>query len=362
MKASTGVNSLIIALSLMMTGAPASGASAESEHYRHAVTTVPARQQDSYTAQRRFSGRALASRRAELGFEFDGKVERLLVDEGDLVEPGAPLVVLDTDLLDIERQELRARLAEIDARLANLNTELARHRQLQRKGYSAQQQVDNLEAEGRALSAQRERTLAQLEGVELRRKKSTLKAPFAGEIVRLDAERGVVVEPGRPVLLMVETAQTEAVIGIPASLKRSLAVGDPATVSGAFGQTEGTVLSISATVDPKTLTHLVRVRLPQDLAVADSSIVYLLLEEERRQAGFWLPMNALVEGIRGTWAVYAVHTGPGGQQVLEKHSVEPVHQQAGQVYVRASLADGTRVVAGGVHRLAPGQKVTVRGE
>ncbi len=351
-----GISSLVMALSLI--GAPE--AAAEEPVYRHRVAVIEAREQDSYAAARRFSGRALARQRAELAFELDGRVEQLAVDEGDQVVAGEVLVSLDTRLLDVERDELRARLDELRAQRVRVERELERHRSLQRKGYSAQKQIDDLVAEWQVLRAQQERTDAALAGVELRREKSVLKAPFAGEVVRIDAEVGVIAGAGRPLLRLVESGHSEALIGIPATLRNSVTADQTVTVLGEFGQSDARVLSVSETLDPTTLTHMLKLRLPDDLSVADSSIVYLQLDEHRQQRGFWLPLEALVEGVRGTWAVYVVGQNSSGQSVLEKHGVEPIHQQGARVFVRAAFGDGTPVVSAGVHRLAPGQLVAVQ--
>lgn len=328
--------------------------------YQHKVYSLRVEQQSSYEAQRRFSGRALAAQRAELGFELAGQIASIAVVEGQRVEQGQPLVSLDTRLLEVEQAQLQAQHEEIRARLGQAQRELKRQRRLKGQGYSAQQRIDDLASEERVLQAQLRQNQARIDGLAVRLEKSVLRAPFAGEVARLDAELGIVVGPGTPLLRLVEVENNEALIGIPESLRSSVTEGDSIAVSGDFGQVMATVLSISSTVNPGTLTHTVRLQLPANLQVADSSIVYMFLNEKRTQDGFWLPLDSLVQGFRGTWAVFALNAEGTGRYRLEKRSVVPVHQQGDRVFVKAGLGDGDLVVAGGVHRLAPGQLVVLQ--
>ncbi|WP_372782487.1 efflux RND transporter periplasmic adaptor subunit [Litorivivens sp.] len=323
--------------------------------YRHPVNIVQVAPQDSYLANRRFSGRAVAAQRSALAFELPGTVNAVHVENGDKVKQGDVLVELDRRLLEVQANEVAAALAEVQASLEKSERDLRRQQSLQSKGYSAQQSIDDLNANIKILSAQRERLRAQQQGVALRLEKSVLVAPFDGEVVAKAVDSGVIVKEGQPALELVETSHTEAVIGIPEVMKSSVSAGQTVTVSGLFGTTEAEVESVSVTVNPNTLTHSVRIRFPATTQVADGSIVYMLLDQRVEAEGFWLPLSALLEGYRGTWAVYTLND----QKVLEKSSVTPLYQVGERVFVSAGLAAGTQVVANGVHRYAAGQEVEV---
>ena len=86
---------------------------------------------------------------------------------------GVTLVKLDTQLLETQKAEVVAALAENAASRDKAAQDLSRQRSLQSKGYSAQQAIDDLLARQKVLAAQREKLEAQLRGVEIRLKKST---------------------------------------------------------------------------------------------------------------------------------------------------------------------------------------------
>ncbi|HUH38300.1 MAG TPA: efflux RND transporter periplasmic adaptor subunit, partial [Spongiibacteraceae bacterium] len=297
---------------------------------------------------------------------------------------GEVLATLDTQLLEVDARQLEAQAAEVEARLAQVELELRRQERLIAQGYTAQQRVDELSAEQKVLRAQRQRLAAQRDGVAVRLEKSRLSAPFDGEVLRLEAERGRVVQAGQPLLQLVQTAHNDAVFGVPDQLADALVAGDTVTVSGESGEAGAEalaqVLSVSHSVDPGTLTRTVRVALPDGLAVADSSVIYLHLHEARAEPGAWLPLDALLAGPRGTWAVYALvpdkagdrnnardsdkDSGTdggdtGGHYRLRKHAVSILYQAHDQVYVRTELMVGVPIVSGGLQRLAPDQRVAL---
>jgi len=77
------------------------------------VETAALRLDDAYPVESRHLGRIEAARAVALAFDLGGRVEAVLVEEGDRVAPGQALARLDVDRLE-------ARLAELDAEAAAL--------------------------------------------------------------------------------------------------------------------------------------------------------------------------------------------------------------------------------------------------
>lgn len=59
-------------------------------------------------------------RQVDLGFRVGGRIARVLVDEGDKVEPGQPMAILDKDILSQQRDEAEAKRDTQKANLARL--------------------------------------------------------------------------------------------------------------------------------------------------------------------------------------------------------------------------------------------------
>lgn len=186
-------------------------------------------------------------REVDLAFDAEGRVARMLVQEGDTVAPGQVLAVLDdgtyraahdlasgrvdaqkavlAELLAGSRPEEIARdQATVDAYqaiLTNARAELARQRALLGRGFAAQQQFDQaqaamLQADGQLRAAGETLRLAQLgprqEDIDAARAtlasdqamlrlaetqlaRTVLKAPEAGTILSRNLEPGAIVLP-----------------------------------------------------------------------------------------------------------------------------------------------------------------------
>ncbi|MEL6501190.1 MAG: efflux transporter periplasmic adaptor subunit, partial [Cyanobacteria bacterium J06623_1] len=48
--------------------------------------------------------------------------------------------------------------------------------------------------------------------------------------------------------------------------------------------------------------------------------------------------------------------------IVKQHSVEIVHQKGDRALVRGTLQPGDRIAANGIHRLVPGQQVSVNSD
>ena len=80
-----------------------------------------------------------------------------------------------------------------------------------------------------------------------------------------------------------------------------------------------------------------------------------------QERGFWMPTEALAESQRGLWSAYTLKS-QDNMYVLERRPVELLHIETDRAFVRGTLEHGDVVVAGGLHRLVPGQMVMKRGE
>jgi multidrug efflux pump subunit AcrA (membrane-fusion protein) len=301
------------------------------EPYLHLVKTQSVSMQPGYRVEREFAGEVEATQTSELGFEFPGRIEALLVDEGDSVRAGQLLARQDTSLLESERDELTARRAELQAELETAERNLARVERLQ---------ADNLVSE---------------QANRVRLGKSELRAPFDAGIARRLADSGVVVDTGMPVVSLVQSGAREVRAGVPARIADDLAPGDEVLVRVGSQVASGQVAGLGPVVDPLTLSRAVRVRVQEDWP--PGQVAYLQTAVPVDSRGAWLPDSAVTEGMRGTWVVYAAVDAGDHRAELEVRSVVIHHVRDNELYVSGALEDGDRVVAAGLHRLAPGQQV-----
>ena len=94
-----------------------------------AVPAAPLESASGYERVGRFVGRVELARSSELAFELDGKLARVLAEEGARVSVGDPLAELDTERLRARRAE---RLAARDEARAQVALETLRSDRFQR--------------------------------------------------------------------------------------------------------------------------------------------------------------------------------------------------------------------------------------
>ncbi len=228
------------------------------------------------------SGYVVPQRHSIVASKQPGRLESVLVKEGDEVREGQLLAQLESADLRATLSEARAALASARARvlgtkatLAEARLQLGREKQLLGSGGSTQSTVDTAqsrfdlaEANLQAGNAEVEAAAARVANAEVALRNARITAPFSGRVVRKLAEAGEVMSAlyqntvgGIVELvdfnsLVVEADVSEGRIG-------AIKIGDPAEVTlDAFPsqRLRGVVSELRPTVDPQKATVLTRVK------------------------------------------------------------------------------------------------------
>jgi RND family efflux transporter MFP subunit len=314
--------------------------------------------QDSYQRPVSYLGLVKAGRKAVLGFELAGQVALLAVREGDAVRQGEEIARLDTAALAARRLATAAELEQARTELELARIKAGRQAELSRTGAVSKEAYDDTRLQARALASRVEAVQARLASIDIELEKSRLLAPYDGVIADRFVYQGAVVSPGTPVVRLVESANREAQVGVPAALAQSLVPGNRYTLRLRDMRLQAALLSVRPDVDPATRTAMAIFALPDADSALDGEPVSLELQEAVNMRGGWLPMAALVEGQRGLWNVLRVE--PEGEHYRTvRESVEVLDVQGEQVFAVGTLLSGASVVASGLHRITPGTLVNV---
>ncbi len=158
------------------------------------------------------AGSVTACRRAKLAPPLGGRIDRLLVREGDRVKAGQVLVELwNDDLAARERISLEQRgTAQAHLREACLVADTARRnaertRALRDKGFVSEERVDQAESEAKARQAGCDSARAQVQEAGARisasradTARTVVKAPFDGIVAEVNGEVGEYLTPSPP--------------------------------------------------------------------------------------------------------------------------------------------------------------------
>ena len=307
---------------------------------------------------RQLAGLVVGAQSTGLGFERSGKVSALAVDDGELVVAGQLLGSLDTRVLEAELAQLRGRVDELSSQLALNHANQQRNDELMARGFTSRQRADELASEDKALSARLQQVEASIRANEARLDQSSMYAPYDATVSRRFVDEGAVVAAGEPAFLLLQASSSEARIGVPARLLGDLALGDELTLEVAGRQTTGRLVSIGDSISAATLTVPVRISLADAVAAVPGEQVYLVMDETVPTPGYWVPLEALTDGLRGLWNVYVgLPNGQAdGEYTLQARDVRVLYANEHQAYVTGALDPQALIVAEGVQRLVPGQQ------
>ena len=138
--------------------------------------------------------------RARLG----GTVMRLLVREGDSVQAGAEIATIVDEKIHLQAEALDQRIRSQQAQRDQAQVDFNRVQELQRRGVSAQSQLD----QSRTLLDVADRTLAAIAGdrsvLAQQMAEGAVRAPGAGRVLSVPVSEGRLVLAGEPVATLAE--------------------------------------------------------------------------------------------------------------------------------------------------------------
>ncbi|CAM3022477.1 efflux RND transporter periplasmic adaptor subunit [Moritella viscosa] len=327
-------------------------------------------QQDSYQVENKFVGKVIAKQDANLGFEFAGIIKTLHVIEGQQVVKGQLLAELNTQLLLIEREQLEAQLQQAEAEFDLIEANLSRLSSLSKRGFTSEQNMDELSSQKRIITANINSTLSALEASQYRIDKSKLLAPFDGIVSSRQIAQGEVIAAGTTALRLLQTGDSEVTVGVPASFIKQLQ-GKEHQLEIAGVSYPATLLSMGNEVDTVTRTISLRFALANNSPVYNGQLAYLALSQEYQQPGYWVPLSAITDGVRGMWNIYTLEENLGLRDLetnkvrssalfqLKSTTVTVLHATETTAYVQGDLKDNQAYVNTGIHRFMPGQMVTL---
>jgi RND family efflux transporter MFP subunit len=321
------------------------------------VATKAVQWHDGYDVTQYFVGRIEARQESDVGFELGGMVREVLVDEGDLVDAGDVVAVLDSARLHAKRQELVAARDEARAQLELAVLTFERLTEALELNATSRQDYDVADKSRAAAAAALDRADAGIALIDVDIAKTALRSPFDAVVSDRYVDSGRVVGPGVPVLQLFERTRPKARIGVAGESLTTVRQGSTASIMVGEREIQGRVSAVLPTRDRRGRAVDVIVELDAELdGLRRGDLARLALTRPVESRGFWVPMQSLTEGTRGLWSLYsfgepdADGTAP---RLLQVH-VEVIHFEADRAYVRGALQQNQRFVARGLQRVAPG--------
>lgn len=317
---------------------------------------------DAVGGVQEYAAEVRARTESRLGFRVGGKLVRRAVDAGTVVKAGQVLAQLDPQDLRLSQDAARAALVAAQVNYDQTLADFKRYKDLRDQGFISSAELERRETALKAAHAQWDQTKAQASVQGNQAAYATLTADATGVITGVDAEPGMVVAAGAPVVRLAHDGPRDVAFSVPedkVALVKALAEQPgrfKVRLWGAGGEAmAATIREIAAAADPVTRTFLVKADIGKVAAeqVRLGQTATVLVEMPKTVGVSKLPLSALKEE-QGRTVVWVVDKG---SMTVKTQPVQLAGADGNEAVISGGLAPGQMVVTAGVHVLSPGQKV-----
>jgi RND family efflux transporter MFP subunit len=308
---------------------------------------------------RSFTGTVAARVQSDLAFRVSGKVLERLVDAGQTVRKGQPLMRIDATDLKLAALAQREAVAAARARAKQAVEDEARYHALRGTGAVSAAAYDQARATADAAKAQLSAAIAQADVADNASRYAVLTADGDGVVVEALAEPGQVVGAGQAVVRLAHAGRREAIVQLPETVRPALGSVGQATLFGRESvSVPARLRQLASSADRLTRTFEARYVLQGELAEAPlGATVTVQLDGQAAAAhgALQVPLAALFDAGKGpgVWVIGGDPARVSWRPVAVRHLDDDSASVAG------SIKPGERVVALGAHLLREGTRVRV---
>ena len=297
-------------------------------------------------------GRVRAARRSELSFKVSGPLEKLPIDEGQIIKKG--------DLVaQILPRDFQTAINEAKARELEAEQQYQRYKELY-----AKQQVSKADFD--RYRASRDVARARLEDAQNALKDTTLVAPFDGVIAKRYVENFEKVQAKQPIVYLQLIEQLEILIDVPELMMAQFRQSGTVEVMAEFDAAAGNqypliVKEFSTDADPATQTYQVVLSMdqPQEANILPGMTAKVTASAgesfDAGETSIFVPAIAVLNDADNQDYVYLFDRET---KTVKKIPVSIGNLEGSQnVLIEEGLKGGEEIVIAGVTKLQDGMKV-----
>jgi RND family efflux transporter MFP subunit len=296
---------------------------------------------------------------SNLGFRVAGKIVERLVNVGEQVKAGQPLMRIDETDLRLALTAKRNAVAAARASVVQLDADEQRYANLVSNGWVSKQRYEQAKAASDTAEAQLAGAEAEARVAENEATYSVLVADTDGTVVETLGEPGQVVSAGQTVVRLAHAGPREAVVALPETIRPLIGSMAEASVYGSDGRHYTAHLrQLSDSADAQSRTYEARYVLDGEAAAAPlGATVTIRLASQAREAEVQVPLGAVLDdgGNTGVWVLdrttSTVHFRP-----------VKLSRVSGETAVISGLSSGDPIVSLGTQLLQEGARVRTASE
>lgn len=317
------------------------------------------------------------------------QIEQILVEEGDVVEKGQVLAVLNSSVLQQQINQAQAELesaqavvnqrqatlAQSRAELAEAQRGLERYQQLARAGAISQEALDTrvtavatatedirvAEANISSAQASVRSNRARLQQLQTQLAQTQVRAPVSGLVAEQSVEVGDVTNATQQLFSIVQNQALELQAQVPAIELPQVRVGAPATITSDADsrvRLQGEVKEISPLVDAESRQATVEITIPPNNLLRPGMFARAAITTET-VSGLTVPAKAVIYRSAGEAVVFVLSDNNTVQ--AKPVEVGETLNNGSRVEITQGLKPSDRVVVAGAGYLKDGDRVRVAG-
>ena len=331
----------------------------KSNQGRTAVIMADYPKRQTIVPKFRFSGTLDPIWQADVAAKVDGRIEKVLVQEGQAVEAGQGLVMLEQ--VDTAANLMNARGAYLDAKTNYEKAELflKRYQDLYAKGAVSKEALDNLQFALENARGKLDAAKGVLAAAESDLGGTTVTTPRAGVIQKRYFQEGYYAKVGTALFNIADISTLSAKIDIPEGYVNSVAVGGKVeftipSMSGENKKVDGTIIRISpVAVQPSRTFEAEVVVDNKDNRLRGGMYAEALITAIPKENVLTIPMTAI--SMRDDQRTcYVIEDGKAVRKILTtgyigENVVEVLH----------GITEKDQIITGGLNKVREGVSVKV---
>ncbi len=280
-------------------------------------------------------------KRISPGTKIMGRVDEVLVEEGDRVHRGQVLARLERRDLDAAVRQAEAAVAMAKANLANMEAQYNRIVALHEKGSATQKNLEDVTAGYTVAQAALQQAEANLNAAKVMLSYAEVVSPIDGWVVRKMTEVGDMAAPGMPMFVVEDLSRVKVTAQVPESDVTGLAPGQQARVRIDVLDLDETadIWRVVPAGDPRSRTFAVQLVLKNPEGTIKSNMFARVSFDRGLRETLLVPGTAIVRRgqLRGVFVL-------DGENRARLRWVKLGREIDGRIEVLSGLAAGDRYV------------------
>ena len=316
-------------------------------------------------------GTVRAAQTSQVSSQMTGNIIQIQAHEGDRVQGGQVLAILDDAQPRAAMEQATAALAAAEKEISSADSDLAlaaatrkRYEQLYEKKSVSPQEFDEIKARHQSAESRRDiaragqaQANAALTQARTSLAYTRIRAPFAGVVTEKKVDAGVLATPGLPLFTVEDTRRYRLEAAVDESELRTVRNGQVCPVLiDALGNAPltGKVVQIIPAADAASRSFLVKVELPADARLRSGLFGRAHFPHGERSA-LLIPYNSLVTRgqLQGVYVLDA-------NQIAGLHYVTTGKNAGEQIEILSGLQDGEKLVSAPGDRDLGGKRIVPR--